>query len=405
MSADFSEDDHLTKSRRKQLANELSLDRAKYIFGDARPPVTVWEQQFDYFDEDLQLIARTPLEEIDRDDLWYYHHDLAYVTLQPELFRYLFSLCLWDWHLTLRDNVSCSHGDSEFHYGIVMGKVFETMVTPDELKQVCAFFRDSMLERLNQERQLSNLSLQAICRVLAWIHRFNSLGLINPYMDELWRKWWDVSSPGHAIAAIQYISNLMYFDDENPILTLPGIKIPQTRPYLSGTDSYCHAGWLPENVEFVRKHVTFDYVQTTLENAIERLQSTEDASAAREIIQAFPDRVELVKSRVRELPGHPRRAGMCRRVDGLTNKTSCRCATGMQSCPGHPRPRWSPAFRLLPCLCECSRDEEKDERQQAKSLYSNRLNHRSLSLSIVKIVAASIFSQSISTPRPGPLGA
>ena len=64
----------------------------------------------------LHKLAQTPWEKIDFSDLWYYHHDLAYVELQPELFAYLFPVCLMDWHMTLLQNVSCSHGDSEFRY-------------------------------------------------------------------------------------------------------------------------------------------------------------------------------------------------------------------------------------------------------------------------------------------------
>ena len=93
----------------------VSLGKAREIFGYSRAPVKITQRQFDGFDDVLQRLARTPLEEIDLADLWYYHHDLAYVPLQRELFAYLFPLCLWDWHITLMANQACSHGDSEFH--------------------------------------------------------------------------------------------------------------------------------------------------------------------------------------------------------------------------------------------------------------------------------------------------
>lgn len=292
----------MTKSRRKRLAKEVSLERAKSIFGNARPPVSVWERQFDYFDDHLQRIARTPLEEIDRGDLWYYYHDLAYAKLQPDLFHYLFPLCLWDWHLSLQENLPCSHGDSEFHYSIVNGRVFGYLTSWEQTNEISAFFRDSMLFRLDQERAISHLTHYDLQNAHAWMMRFNSLGLINPFMQDLWKKWWEISSPGHAIAAIQYISNLMYFDDENPILAVPGMMWSRTRPYLSGTDSWCHAGWLSENVDFVRQYVTVKCVQTTLKDAVEQLQSTGDAAAAQEILKEFSDRLDLVKARIRDLP-------------------------------------------------------------------------------------------------------
>jgi hypothetical protein len=68
----------------------INWDRARTIFSFPEPPQDVWERQFDYCEEELSRIARTPWEQFDFDDLWYYHHDLAYVELQPDLFNYLF---------------------------------------------------------------------------------------------------------------------------------------------------------------------------------------------------------------------------------------------------------------------------------------------------------------------------
>ena len=80
----------------------IDWQRARRIFNYPKPPSSVLERQFDYFDDELQKLATTPYDEIDFGDLWYYHHDLAYVELQPEVFAYLFPVCLMDWHITLR---------------------------------------------------------------------------------------------------------------------------------------------------------------------------------------------------------------------------------------------------------------------------------------------------------------
>src|SRR6476660_3165224 len=88
----------------------ITWERARAIFGNAAPPAHVWERQFDYNDDDLKRIAATPFQQIDSSDLWYYFHDLAYVPLQPDLFHYLFPVCLMDWHKTLMMGEPCSHG-------------------------------------------------------------------------------------------------------------------------------------------------------------------------------------------------------------------------------------------------------------------------------------------------------
>src|SRR5580693_8717467 len=105
------------KKQRRHFDKSISWERVRAIFGDADPPQQVWEKQFDYFNDELKRLAATSYRDIDRQDLWYYYHDLAYVELQPELFAYLFPVCLMEWHDTLMRNESCSRGDSEFHYG------------------------------------------------------------------------------------------------------------------------------------------------------------------------------------------------------------------------------------------------------------------------------------------------
>ena len=74
----------------------VSWDRARAIFGYPDPPTEVTESQFDGFDDALRRLATTPYDEIDFSDLWYYHHDLTYMELQPDLFAYLFPVCLMD---------------------------------------------------------------------------------------------------------------------------------------------------------------------------------------------------------------------------------------------------------------------------------------------------------------------
>ena len=96
----------------------INWERARAIFGNAEPPRQVWEKQFDYHDDELQRLAATPYREIERRKLSYYLEDLAFVELQPELFRYLFPVCLMEWHDSLRENRTCGRGLAEFHYAM-----------------------------------------------------------------------------------------------------------------------------------------------------------------------------------------------------------------------------------------------------------------------------------------------
>src|SRR5258707_1062720 len=130
----------------------ISWDRVRGIFGNAPVPGEVWERQFDSFDEELRQLCATPSSEIEFSDLWCYYHDLAFVELQPEVFAYLFPVCLMAWHESLMDNTSCGVGDAEFHNSIFLGNVFQKMMTSSQRVEVYQFFKDSFLARLDQER-------------------------------------------------------------------------------------------------------------------------------------------------------------------------------------------------------------------------------------------------------------
>ena len=280
---------------------DISWDRVGRIFGHPKPPAEVWERQFDYFDEVLHKLARTPWEKIDFAELWYYHHDLAYVELQPELFAYLFPVCLMDWHETLLQNVGCSHGDSEFHYGIHQGQVFERMLTSQQLVSVFEFFRDSFLVRLDRERGF--VYRDSKTPAYGWMGRFNSLGGIIPQIDLLWDSWWSLDTPGRAVAAIQYCSGLMYFEGENPLF---GNWTPESGgggPCLWGNDTLIFdMSWLSENVTFLQKTLSAQFVADKLEEAVALLAGEPEHKQVKQVESDLDQYMEIIQSRVKELP-------------------------------------------------------------------------------------------------------
>ena len=271
------------------------------MFGYPEPPQEVWERQFDYFDKELHRLARTPWEEIDFSDLWYYHHDLAYVELQPEVFVYLFPVCLMDWHETLLRNESCSHGDSEFHYGVYQGDVFDKMVTPEQLAEILVFFKDSFLARLDRERGMVYQGSRT--PAYGWMSRFNSLGLIMPRIEMLWDSWWSLNTPGRAVAALQYCSGLMYFEGENPLFGAWTRESGGGGPYLWGHDSLiCDAGWRCENTQALQERLNVHFVVDKVRRAVEVLADEPEFAQAKQLENDLVDRLEIIESRVKELP-------------------------------------------------------------------------------------------------------
>jgi hypothetical protein len=74
--------------------SRITKERIESILGSAPMPAAVWELQFDGNNEDLRRIAYCDWEDVREQDLRSYIHDLAYVKLQPDLFRHAFPFCL-----------------------------------------------------------------------------------------------------------------------------------------------------------------------------------------------------------------------------------------------------------------------------------------------------------------------
>jgi len=285
-------------------SDPISWTRLRAIFGNPKPVLDVTERQFDYCDEELQQLGRTPFDQIDFDDLWYYQHDLAYVDLQPELFAHLFPVCLMDWHRTLLArtllaNDSCNHGDSEFHYGIIRGGVLEKMLTREQRSEVNDVFHNSMLYRLDQER---GFKCDDGRTASGWMPRLNSLGLFFEMLPRFWKAWWAIEKTGYAVCLLQYCSGLMYFDGENPLFREWSGK---GGPHLWGDDSFVFdRGWSEDNVHFLREFLTTERIVNSVRMAAERLEAEPEAERAAHVANDLDDhnRLDLIDSRVAELP-------------------------------------------------------------------------------------------------------
>ena len=286
--------------KRDHLRGPIGWERVRAIFNWPRPPVTVWERQFDYCDDGLQRLARTPYEEIDFSDLWYYFHDLAYVELQPDLFDYLFPVCLMDWHRSLMGDEICGHGDADFHRGLQHGRVLEKMLTPERREAVHEFFRDSFLERLDTERGFfcSRNELDPF----AWIRRFNTLGIIMPRIDLVWESWWSLETPGRAVAALEYVSGLMDYQGDHPLL--PERLNGYFRFFLWMNDAaWCDPIWMSNNLDYLRSTLTAEFVEDGVSRAVARLRGEPEEGQALQIEHDLIDRRDLVVIRIEDLLG------------------------------------------------------------------------------------------------------
>lgn len=287
------------RTNRRKPGGPIGWARARAIFGEPQPPKTVIQQRGDRGEQVFLRLARTSHEWIDFKDLSQYQDDFAYGDLQPDLFNYLFPACLMHWHASLMENKACGHAD--FHHGIRKGNVLEKMVQPERRNLIYEFFRDSFLERLDMERGFVYTGSRT--PAYGWIMRFNSVGLVMPRIDLLWNSWWSLDTPGRAVAALQYCSGLMYFEEDNPVFGAWTKEGGGGGPYLWENDSLIYdAGWKPENLDFLSKTLTVEFVEQHVEKAVARLEGEPEGEKARQLLEDLPERRELVALRVAELP-------------------------------------------------------------------------------------------------------
>lgn len=279
----------------------ISPERSRKIFGNPKPPKIVWEKQFDFFDEDLHRISQLPWHEISDGDLWYYLHDLAYVELQPDLFDYLFPVCLNFWYQSLMRSESAERGDSEFHYALYRGNILEKMTTPPQTQAIYDYFYDGFLDRIEAERGFKYINPSKLA-AHAWIQRFNSLGYVSPIIDKIWESWWKLDHPGKCVSAIMYGSGLVYLSGENPIW---GVWTPERGgggPYLSECDSHIYdAPWLDVNLNFLKQQLAVSYIQEKLRFASDLLRLEPEGKIAEQVAFDAMNRSDIIQLRIDDL--------------------------------------------------------------------------------------------------------
>jgi hypothetical protein len=117
-------------------------------------------------------------------------------------------------------------------------------MTRGQTTAVSEFMRESILEEIDDQRGLTYQGTGA--RPYRWIAALTTHGVLLPDVDRLWAAWWSVNTVGRAIAAVQYISSLMYPNKENPIFApwTPDAKGADLRAFGNLVGTYTRiVGW------------------------------------------------------------------------------------------------------------------------------------------------------------------
>lgn len=128
------------KKRRKE--PETLREHCRHIFGDEPPVLCVWETEFDYADAELKALAAKEWQQISEWDLSaYYVLNLVYnEPMQIELFRYLFPLCLAQWHETVLAGGYGDHFEESLMKALCRPYLWQEMMNASQRQQVRNFY-------------------------------------------------------------------------------------------------------------------------------------------------------------------------------------------------------------------------------------------------------------------------
>jgi hypothetical protein len=283
-----------------QVAARTALRKS---FGVIGPPEKITQEPYEHDDKHLRRLVQLQGEERpDGNDLCDYMRDLRYTEIQTSLFVYLLPICLEVWRNDLRGLDSRYGGVIEDFYPVLADRhVFDVHLSPRRTEAVSDFMRRAILEEIDDQRGLSYEGTGA--RPYRWIGALTTYGVFLPDIERLWTQWWSLGTIGRAVAAIQYISCLMYPENENPIFA------PWTRNGGGGQPSlwefeghlYKHR-WLEPNVAFLRKALNLHSVSDVLSLAVSKLASEPEHRVAELVQEDFPLCEATVAARCADLP-------------------------------------------------------------------------------------------------------
>ena len=194
-----------------------SLQKVAKIIKSSGIPERITQEPFDHDSSHYRRLCDLRGGDPDAGDLVDYALDLKYMELQPELLRYLTPILLSAWRKDLFNGDAAGYRGfaEEFWPALLKGAALQTVFTDTERAGFISYLRDTILERLDAENSLHFSGMGA--SPYRWVQALVSYGTLFPDIEVLWTEWWQAKTQGHAVAAFQYVSALIYENDKNPV--------------------------------------------------------------------------------------------------------------------------------------------------------------------------------------------
>jgi hypothetical protein len=280
-------------------AKQIELHRK---LGAMQAPDKITQEAFEGNDRHLRRLVRLlPGEEPDGDDLWDYIHDLRYADIQGPLLAYLLPFCLKAWRDDLR-GIEGHGGTIEHFYSVLADReIFDSHLSARQAEAVSEFIRQAILEEMDDQKGLKFQGSRA--KPYRWFRALTTYAVIRPDLSRLWNAWWTLETVGRAIAALQYISCLMYGENENPVFAPWTADAGGGPPCLWEFEGHLYSHrWLQGNVDFLKQTLTVQRVSEVIERAVERLVGQPEYDMATTVRDDFPLCDATLRPRCAELP-------------------------------------------------------------------------------------------------------
>jgi hypothetical protein len=161
--------------------------------------------------------------------------------------------------------------------------------------------RETILEEIDGQRGLRYRGIRA--RPYRWFGAFTTYGVLLPDIEHLWTEWWSLNTIGREVAAVQYISCLMYPENENPVFAPWTPNGGGGPPCLWDFEGHLYSHrWLEPNVAFLKGVLNVPSAGEMLTRAADRLVDQPEHEVAALMKADLPLLIDTLQARCAELP-------------------------------------------------------------------------------------------------------
>jgi hypothetical protein len=217
--------------------------------------------------QSIHRLIETAFDRIDPKDLIDYTSNVLITVGAPEDFRCLLPKILRHWAEDLgrkHDVYAYAH---LVHAALNRNQFFMTQLTGEERDVATRFMRGHLLLRLNVEDKLWIEGKKPTHEFFGYVA---SYGTFTTDIPQLFDEWWQMRTPGHAVAAVLYASCFIAgrLGGKNPLFSAWTPAIGGGPPVLSSFDSSGdNERWCDVNIEYLASTFTLDFLTEKLLHA------------------------------------------------------------------------------------------------------------------------------------------